>query len=196
MLSCLSISVAPNIVGTIASTPASSTCCRPISPCLTRRGQLSRSTSPGNGCSRERLYRRKLRRRPQLSPVCDAAGTQPDAQHVAQGIRHILDGTIHAFSYEYDASSSDHSGDGFASSSPRCEGRPPTRCRPAHRRLGPQASRSRHDQGSEARLAGDWSTRRWMASSSSTNWEPSNRSIPAVSSHVRIHGEPAAGSET
>jgi two-component system sensor histidine kinase/response regulator len=38
--------------------------------------------------------------------ICDAAGTQPDAQHVAQGIRHILDGTIRAFSYEYESSSS------------------------------------------------------------------------------------------
>jgi two-component system sensor histidine kinase/response regulator len=38
--------------------------------------------------------------------ICDAAGPQPDAQHVAQGIRHILDGTIRAFSYEYESSSS------------------------------------------------------------------------------------------
>ena len=37
--------------------------------------------------------------------ICDAAGPQPDAQHVAQGIRHILDGTIRAFDYEYESSS-------------------------------------------------------------------------------------------
>ena len=37
--------------------------------------------------------------------VCDSAGTHPDAMHVAEGIRHILDGTIRAFSYEYESSS-------------------------------------------------------------------------------------------
>ncbi len=37
--------------------------------------------------------------------VCDSAGTHPDAAHVAEGIRHILDGTIRAFSYEYESSS-------------------------------------------------------------------------------------------
>ena len=37
--------------------------------------------------------------------VCDAAAPNPDAVHVAQGIRHILDGTIRAFSYEYESSS-------------------------------------------------------------------------------------------
>lgn len=40
--------------------------------------------------------------------ICDAAGPQPDAQHVAQGIRHILDGTICAFDYEYESSSPVH----------------------------------------------------------------------------------------
>jgi len=37
--------------------------------------------------------------------VCDSAGNHPDAMHVAEGIRHILDGTIRAFSYEYESSS-------------------------------------------------------------------------------------------
>ena len=37
--------------------------------------------------------------------VCDSAGTHPDAMHVAEGIRHILDGTSRAFSYEYESSS-------------------------------------------------------------------------------------------
>ena len=37
--------------------------------------------------------------------VCDSAGTHSDARHVAEGIRHILDGTIRAFSYEYESSS-------------------------------------------------------------------------------------------
>lgn len=36
--------------------------------------------------------------------VCDSSGTHPDAMHVAN-IRHILDGTIRAFSYEYESSS-------------------------------------------------------------------------------------------
>ncbi len=37
--------------------------------------------------------------------ICDAATSSEDAAHVAQGIRHILDGTIRAFSYEYESSS-------------------------------------------------------------------------------------------
>ncbi len=37
--------------------------------------------------------------------VCDSAGTNRDAMQVAEGIRHILDGTIRAFSYEYESSS-------------------------------------------------------------------------------------------
>ena len=37
--------------------------------------------------------------------VCDSAGTDRDAMQVAEGIRHILDGTIRAFSYEYESSS-------------------------------------------------------------------------------------------
>ena len=37
--------------------------------------------------------------------ICDSAGNHPDAMHVGEGIRHILDGTIRAFSYEYESSS-------------------------------------------------------------------------------------------
>ena len=37
--------------------------------------------------------------------VCDAAAPNPDATQVARGIRNILDGTIRAFSYEYESSS-------------------------------------------------------------------------------------------
>ena len=37
--------------------------------------------------------------------ICDSAGTHPDAAQVAEGIRHILDGTIRAFSHEYESSS-------------------------------------------------------------------------------------------
>ncbi|GMV48964.1 hypothetical protein FBQ96_00740 [Nitrospirales bacterium NOB] len=37
--------------------------------------------------------------------ICDAAGAHQDASHIGQGIRHILDGTIRAFSYEYESSS-------------------------------------------------------------------------------------------
>lgn len=37
--------------------------------------------------------------------ICDAATSSEDAAHVAQGIRHILDGTIRAFSSEYESSS-------------------------------------------------------------------------------------------
>lgn len=37
--------------------------------------------------------------------ICDAATSSEDAAHVAQGIRKILDGTMRAFSYEYESSS-------------------------------------------------------------------------------------------
>lgn len=37
--------------------------------------------------------------------VCDKAGNHLDARRVAEGIRHILDGTIREFSHEYECSS-------------------------------------------------------------------------------------------